>query len=126
MSYNYLAGGHTGGIALEERLDASVVTMWGEIDVALRGEAGAALATALERNVPVVIDTSRVTFIDSTGIAFLVQLYTFGTQEGLKVRLLDPPTVVGDVLEMLGVDEVFAEGHRPPYQAGAGVARRAG
>ncbi|WP_125777411.1 STAS domain-containing protein [Antribacter gilvus] len=114
------AGGHTGGIALEETPDASLVNMWGEIDVALRGEAGAALANALEREVPVVIDTSRVTFIDSTGIAFLVQLYTFGTREGLQVRLLEPPTVVADVLEMLGVDSVFAQTSGPHYGAVAG------
>lgn len=123
MSYNYLAGVRSGGIAVDETLEASVVRMWGEIDVALRGEAGAALANALERNVPVVIDTSKVTFIDSTGIAFLVQLYTFGTQEGLEVRLLDPPSVVGSVLEMLGVDAVFAQGRGVVSPMGA---RRAG
>lgn len=97
----------TGGITLVERDDVSVVEMWGEIDVALRSEAGAALANALERDLPVVIDTSKVTFIDSTGIAFLVQFSTIGAEEGLAVTLRNPPTVVTDVLEMLGVVDVF-------------------
>ncbi|WP_251151522.1 STAS domain-containing protein [Cellulosimicrobium sp. Marseille-Q4280] len=97
----------TGGIRLLEEPGASVVAMWGEIDVALRSEASAALANALERDVPVVIDTSRVTFMDSTGIAFLVQFYTIGSEEGLSVTLRNPPSVVTDVLEMLGVIEIF-------------------
>lgn len=114
------AGGYAGGIALEETPEASLVSMWGEIDVALRGEADAALANALEREEPVVIDTSRVTFIDSTGIAFLVQLYARGTAGGLRVTLLKPPTVVADVLEMLGVDGVFAQPFGSHFGAVAG------
>lgn len=97
----------TGGITLFEQPDTSVVDMWGEIDVALRSEASAALANALDRDVPVVIDTSKVTFMDSTGIAFLVQFYTIGSEEGLQVSLRNPPTVVTDVLEMLGVIDIF-------------------
>lgn len=97
----------TGGITLFELPDTSVVDMWGEIDVALRSEASAALANALDRDVPVVIDTSKVTFMDSTGIAFLVQFYTIGSEEGLQVSLRNPPTVVTDVLEMLGVIDIF-------------------
>lgn len=97
----------TGGIRVIEEPDLSVVDMWGEIDVALRSEASAALANALERDVPVVIDTSKVTFMDSTGIAFLVQFYTIGSEEGLTVTLRNPPPVVTDVLRMLGVDAIF-------------------
>jgi len=102
----------TGGIRLVEEPGASVVHMWGEIDVALRSEASAALANALQRDVPVVIDTSEVTFMDSTGIAFLVQFYTIGSEEGLSVTLRNPPSVVTDVLEMLGVIEIFGTERR--------------
>lgn len=94
-----------GGIHFQEEVGCSVVDMWGEIDGALRPEASAAMACALDRDMPVIIDTSRVTFIDSTGIAFLVQLYTIGQEEGLQVSLRNPPSVVSDVLAMLGVDE---------------------
>ena len=99
------AGTAIGGIRLKEEQGHSVVDMWGEIDGALRPDASAALACALDRDLPVVIDTSRVTFIDSTGIAFLVQFYTIGREEGLEVSLRNPPTVVRDVLAMLGVEE---------------------
>lgn len=94
------------GIGLLEEPGRSVLQMWGEVDSALRPDASGALARALDRNLPVVIDTSKVEFIDSTGIAFLVQVCTIGRDEGLDVTLVDPPAVVSDVLAMLGVDEL--------------------
>ncbi|WP_166848566.1 STAS domain-containing protein [Isoptericola sp. BMS4] len=94
----------TGGIALRERPDASVVDMWGEIDISLRNEAGAALAQAFERDLPVVVDTSHVTFIDSAGVAFLIQLCRIGRDEGLHVSVHRPPPAVRDVLHLLHVD----------------------
>ncbi|PJI93450.1 STAS domain-containing protein [Luteimicrobium subarcticum] len=97
----------TGAIRLVEEAGHSVVELEGEIDVALRGDAGAALANALERELPVIIDASRVTFADSTGIAFLVQFVTIGHEEGLQVSLRNPPQVVVEVLEMLGVHGMF-------------------
>lgn len=105
--------GRTGGIMFEEQSRTSVVSMWGEIDVSLRGESSAAIANALERAKSVVIDTSRVTFMDSTGVAFLMQMYTYGTQDGLTVTLPDPPPVVRNVIEMLGVDVLFAQPVQP-------------
>lgn len=96
------------GIELIEGSNVNEVKMWGEIDVALREEAGAALASALDHDKPVVIDTTDVTFMDSTGIAFLVQFYTIGAQEGLNVKLRRPPAAVSDVLQMLGIEEMLA------------------
>lgn len=97
----------TGGIGLDRQPEVSVVTMWGDIDAALRAEASAALAGAFERDVPVVVDASRVTFIDSAGVAFLVQLCAIGRDEGLDVSLRNPPAVVVDVLRMVGVEDVL-------------------
>ncbi|MBI9114294.1 STAS domain-containing protein [Sanguibacter suaedae] len=97
----------SGGIRLVGEATQSVVSMWGEIDGALRTEASMALAMALDRDLPVVIDTSDVLFMDSMGIAFLVQFYTIGHEEGLDVHLRNPPAAVSDVLGMLGVDDFF-------------------
>ncbi len=104
-----LTSARTGGIELEPRAGVSVVSMWGDIDAALRAEASTALAGAFERDVPVVVDASRVTFIDSAGVAFLVQLCAIGRDEGLQVSLRNPPAVVADVLRMVGVDDVIVE-----------------
>ena len=95
-----------GGITVVERPHATVAHLWGEIDESRRQQAGAALARALDRGLPVVLDTSRVEFIDSAGIAFLVQLCTIGRDEGLAVTLVDPPRVLVEVLTMLAVPEL--------------------
>ncbi|GII98088.1 anti-anti-sigma factor [Sediminihabitans luteus] len=102
-----MAADESGGIALRERTDASVVEVWGEIDVAMRSQAGAALATLLQRDLPVVVDMSGVTFMDSTGIAFLVQLASIGRAEGLAVTMVDPPAAVAEVLDIIGIAEIF-------------------
>ncbi|QAY71350.1 STAS domain-containing protein [Xylanimonas protaetiae] len=102
-----------GGIDLVRGSDASVVEMWGEIDAALRAEAGMALAGALERDLPVVVDATRVEFIDSAGVAFLVQLCALGRDEGLAVSLRNPPSVVSEVLHLVGCDSVICSERLP-------------
>ncbi|GAB2474570.1 STAS domain-containing protein [Xylanimonas ulmi] len=102
-------GTRVGGIDLVRGAEASVVQMWGEIDAALRAEAGQALAGALERDLPVVVDATRIGFIDSAGVAFLVQMCRLGRDEGLAVTVRNPPAAVADVLRMVGVDGVIRE-----------------
>lgn len=97
-----------GGIALSEGPRATMVTLWGEIDIALRNEASAALAGAFQRDLPVVVDASRVTFIDSAGVAFLVQLCRIGRDEGMQVSLHDPPEAVRTMLRTLDLDPFVA------------------
>ncbi|QAY62947.1 STAS domain-containing protein [Xylanimonas allomyrinae] len=99
----------SGGIDLVRTADASVVQMWGEIDAALRSEASAALAGALESNLPVIVDATRIGFIDSAGVAFLVQLCTVGQDEGLSVTVRNPPPAVAEVFHQIGADSAIAE-----------------
>ena len=103
-----------GSITLTESADMTTAHLRGEIDASLREQASSALAHALDRELPIVLDTSEVTFIDSSGIAFLIQLCTIGRDEGLPVTLVDPPTVVAEVLEMLGLAELFSARGNPP------------
>ena len=63
---------------------------------------------AIDRDLPVVLDASDVRFIDSTGIAFLIQFCRIGREEGLPVQLRNPPELVSDVLAMLGLEHMFA------------------
>ena len=99
--------GPVGGITVMEGSDATTARLWGEIDEGLRDQASSALVRALDCGRPVVIQTSEVTFIDSTGIAFLIQFCRLGREEGLRVVLADPPPIVRDVLTMLGLDDMF-------------------
>lgn len=103
-----------GSILVEERSDCTVVKMSGEIDISLRGATGAALRQVLDRSHPVNVDASGVTFIDSTGAAFLAQLRMFGSEGGIRVSLDEPSAVVRNLLAMLGVDAMFRENPARP------------
>lgn len=98
---------HHGTIAVHVESDRYRVVLSGEIDGARRDEASAALAAVVLGARPVDIETSDVTFIDSSGVAFLVQVLSIGAEEGFPVTLVEPADVVLDVLRMIGLDERF-------------------
>ena len=80
-----------------------MVVLVGEIDGALRDDASASMAQALVTGSPVIIDTTLATFIDSSGIAFVLQLSPSGVETGIGVSLRDPHRVLQDVLDMIGL-----------------------
>ncbi|KGM14024.1 anti-anti-sigma factor [Cellulomonas bogoriensis 69B4 = DSM 16987] len=96
-----------GGITVVEHADRTTAQLWGEIDEAVRHEAEQALSRTVDRALPVVLDAGEVTFIDSTGVAFLIQFCTLGREEGLSVTLADPPPAVSEVLDLLGLRRLF-------------------
>ena len=96
-----------GSITLTRAPLSTIVHLTGDIDAGLRGPAGEALAEAVHRHLPVVLETTGVTFIDSTGTAFLIQCATFARQEGLSVTLPDPPEAVASVLHLVGAEWLF-------------------
>lgn len=93
-----------GGIDVAPDDDGSRVTLRGEIDGQLRDQAGLAMAEVVARGGPVTVDLAQVTFIDSSGLAFLLQLHRLGEEDpALRMVLRDPPTLVLDMLDMLGL-----------------------
>lgn len=97
----------TNRIAVEQAEGATVVRLTGEIDAALRGQAGAALAAALGGGRPVVLDAAGIRFADSTGVAFLLTCARACERAGLAVTLRDPPPQVVRVLRLLGVEDLL-------------------
>lgn len=91
-----------GEIRVEVDRGLTVVRMIGEIDVALREQASTSMVAALTSDGAVVIDASEVTFIDSSGLAFVMQLLRAARESGLVVSLRDPSRAVRDVLEIVG------------------------
>lgn len=100
------------------RQDGSVtiLRMSGEIDAALRDQASHALGTALTIGFPVVLDLQDVRFIDSSGIAFLLQCHRSCAQIGLTCSVRNLPEQVEAVLTLLGMREVL---HVEPRRADA-------
>ncbi|MBD5784935.1 STAS domain-containing protein [Cellulosimicrobium terreum] len=91
------------GITYAAGADGAVITMWGEIDAALRDRASEAMAFVLDSRARVVVDVADVGFIDSSGIAFIIQLYMLGAEEGRDVVLRDPSPSIVELLEMIGM-----------------------
>ncbi|WP_255372091.1 STAS domain-containing protein [Cellulosimicrobium sp. CUA-896] len=48
---------------------------------------------------------SGVSFIDSSGIAFIIQLYMLGDEERREVVLRDPSDSIVELLDMIGMGE---------------------
>ncbi|GAA2721261.1 STAS domain-containing protein [Cellulomonas aerilata] len=85
----------------------TVVTLRGEIDAGLRHAASDAMVAVLAGQGPLVIDTSAVTFIDSSGMAFLLQLHGVASDAARPVVLRDPAGAVTDLLALVGLDQLF-------------------
>ena len=83
------------------------VALRGEIDAALRDQASEAMVFVVSANSPVVADVADVTFIDSSGLAFLVQLHRLCAESGLELELRDPSQNILDLLEILGMGTEF-------------------
>ncbi len=85
----------------------------GEIDADLGADLQEATAAAEDSGLPVEIDAHHVTFMDSSGVAFLARLASRGPH---RVRVLRaPPTVrfllevtrIGELLDIVDVDPGF-------------------
>ncbi len=90
-------------IRVEHRDGRAVVCLVGEIDASLRESASAAMGLALMSGLPLLVDASAATFVDSSGVAFVLQLHLAASEAGLPLTLHDPERVLRDVLDMVGL-----------------------
>jgi len=96
-----------GEIRVEVEPGSTVVRMIGEIDVALREQASESMVAAMTSDGAIVVDASAVTFIDSSGVAFVLQLLHAAREAGLAVSLHDPDRTVRSVLEIVGAGSLL-------------------
>jgi anti-anti-sigma factor len=92
-----------GGIEVADDDATALVRLWGDVDASLRDQASAAMVELLRRGGPYVVDVAELTFIDSSGIAFILQLHRLATDEGSTAVLRDPTGLVTDMLELIGL-----------------------
>lgn len=96
-----------GGIEVIPAAGRTVVRLWGEVDGALRAEASASMAQALASTDPILVDAGEVTFIDSSGLAFVLQLHLAATETGQPLTLRDPHRELLEKLDLLGMTGVI-------------------
>jgi anti-anti-sigma factor len=87
--------------------EESVVQVVGEIDLSTRNELAAALAEASADGSRLAVDLSHATFIDSTGLTVLVNVWRSRREAGLDLVLREPSPEVMRILNMAGLAQVF-------------------
>lgn len=87
-----------------------VLMMVGDVDLATEPEwrrRGQELLEAYPDMADVLVDLSQVSFLDSRGMAVLVDLHATALQRGGKLTLLGVPNRVLKALHVAGLDQVF-------------------
>jgi anti-sigma B factor antagonist len=85
-----------------------VVTLSGEIDVAAAPTVRERLEQAAGRDVPLVIDLTGVSFIDSTALGVLIGIQKLRAETGGELRLVISEPRVLKVFEITGLTDLFA------------------
>jgi anti-sigma B factor antagonist len=84
--------------------DRTRIVLSGEIDADLGTDLHQATADAEHAGLPIEVDTHHVTFMDSSGVAFLARL---ATRSHHRVRLLRVPPTVRFLLEVTRIGELL-------------------
>ena len=90
-----------------QKQGASVIVFQGEIDLESSPAARETLLKCFGNTGNVIVDLSGVTYIDSSGIASLVEGYQSARTEGVKFCLVDVSEAALGVLELARLNKVF-------------------
>ena len=99
-----------GQVSYEEKEDALVVHIGGEIDhpsaVAVRTEVDARIiATSPEK---VLLELSAVDFMDSSGLGLIMGRFALIKKYGGTLALLDPSPAVMKIIKLAGMDRMVS------------------
>jgi anti-sigma B factor antagonist len=84
--------------------DRTRIVLSGEIDADLGADLHEATAEAEHADLPIEVDAHHVTFMDSSGVAFLARL---ATRSQHRVRLLRVPPTVRFLLEVTRIGDLL-------------------
>ena len=84
-----------------------VLTVAGDVDLAAHRRFEAEVAKAWDGTADLVVDCSRVAFLDSMSLRVLVQARQRAVDNGRELVLAAPSEPVLRVLELAGVTELF-------------------
>lgn len=91
----------------EQRGDYRVVALSGEVDLSWSQQVRRDVLDALKVSDNVAVDLSAVSYIDSSGIAALVEGFQQARGKGQRFVLLSPSPPVLAVLRLARLDKVF-------------------
>ncbi len=85
-----------------------IVTLTGEFDLETSPQARQILLDTVEQSEKLLIDMASVTYIDSSGIATLVEAFQRAKKNGKRVAFICLNPAVVRVLSLARLDKVFA------------------
>ena len=85
----------------------TVVELDGEVDLSCSPDARKQILDCLNKEHNLLVDLSRVTYIDSSGVASLVEGYQTAKKKGLKFGLISVSDAAMNVLQLARLDKVF-------------------
>ena len=95
-------------VLASDRPGVAVLAARGEIDVASAPEFRASLSDLIEDGPTIlIVDTSDVSFIDSTGLGVLIGAEKQMRNDGRRLRLVVTQPQVTRLLALTGLNEVF-------------------
>lgn len=96
----------SGAVRLE--LEYAVVSLDGDFDLHSSVEARRLILGCLQNSKPTLVDLNRVGYIDSTGVASLVEGFHLARQRKLDFGLVVANNTVLEVLKLARLDRVFS------------------
>jgi len=85
----------------------TVVALKGEVDLYYSPKAREHILGCLKKNQNVLVDLSEVSYIDSSGVASLVEGYQEAKSSGVEFGLIGVSSAALSVLQLARLDKVF-------------------
>ncbi|HLC14643.1 MAG TPA: STAS domain-containing protein [Thermodesulfovibrionia bacterium] len=79
----------------------------GEVDMSTSPALRKAVLESLKKQKGILVDLSQVVYIDSSGLASLIEGYQYARTNSLPFGLVQVPEVVSNVLELARLDRIF-------------------
>ena len=85
----------------------AILELAGEVDLSCSPEARKQILACLSAGKNLLVDLSAITYIDSSGVASLVEGYQTAKKQNLKFGLIGVSTAAMNVLQLARLDKVF-------------------
>ena len=92
---------------IQDQGDAAVVMLSGDVDLESSPKVRSALLDCVSAKSAVVVDMAGVSYIDSSGVASLVEAFQAARKSGTKFVLAQVSEAAMRVLELARLDRVF-------------------
>ncbi len=92
---------------ITEKDGATIVALSGDVDLQTSPAVRQGLLECMEKHDQVIVDMSQVNYIDSSGVASLVEAFQVSRKKGSSFALAHVSTAAMRVLSLARLDKVF-------------------